>query len=81
MCILAYISGQVAQEFSQLQHEHMAAPEGIRNYLIGTISGIIVLVVLIICIKYLLRPNEKEEKHIKKRILDDEIHTGREKPL
>ncbi len=80
MCIFAYISGQVAQEFSQLQHEHMAAPEGIRNYIIGTISGIIVLLVLIFCVKYFLRPNEKEERHVKKRILDDESHLEREKP-
>ncbi len=81
MCIFASISGQVAQEFSQLQHEHMAAPEGIRHYLIGTISVIIVVLVLFFCIKYLLRPNEKGERHVKKRILDDEIHTEREKPL
>jgi cbb3-type cytochrome oxidase subunit 3 len=80
MCIFEYISGQAAQEFSQLQHEHMTAPEGIRNYLIGTISGIIVLLVLIFCIKYFLRPGEKEERHIKKRILDDDIHNETEQP-
>ncbi len=79
MCILTYISGQVAQEFSHLQEEHMAVPQGIRNYSIGVISGIIVVLVLIFCIKYFLRPNEKEERHVKKRILDDEINE-REKP-
>jgi len=77
--IFGYISGQAAQEFSRMQHEHMVAPEGIRSYLIGVISGIIVVLVLFFCIKYFLRPAEKEEGHIKKRILDDEIHTFREK--
>jgi hypothetical protein len=43
-----------------------------------TISGIVVVFMLVLCIKFLLFPKEKEDTHIKKRILDDEIQNNRE---
>ncbi len=72
------LSVQIAQEFSQAPDGHAAAPEGIGNFVIVAISGLVVALVLFLCIKYFLLPKEKEDTHIKKRILDDEVHDGRE---
>jgi uncharacterized membrane protein len=68
----------MAKEFSESQHGHIEAPTVIGNALIMTISGIVVVFMLVLCIKFLLFPKEKEDTHIKKRILDDEIQNNRE---
>jgi hypothetical protein len=41
-------------------------------------SVIIVLVVLFLCLKYFLVPKEREDTHIKRRILDDNVGDERE---
>ncbi len=69
---------QIAQEFSQAPHGHAAAPEGIGSFVIVAISSLVVVLVLFLCVRYFLLPKEKEYTHIKKRILDDEVHDGRE---
>jgi hypothetical protein len=66
-------SAQVARVFSWSPHDHTAAPEGIGDLIIVAISVIAVVLTLFLCVKYFFLPKEKEDTHIKKRILDDEI--------
>jgi hypothetical protein len=72
---LLHFSLQIRQEFPESPHGRMgtATPAGIWDYIIVIISGITVLVSLYLCIKYFLRPEEKEDDHIKRRILNDDI--------
>ena len=65
-------SAQVALGFSWSQHDHTAAPEGVGDFIIVAISVIAVVLALFLCVKYFFLPKEKEDTHIKKRILDDE---------
>ena len=67
----------VAEGFPASSHDHAAAAEGIGDFLIAAISIIIVVAAFLLCIKYLLFPKEKEDTHIKKRILDDEVRDDR----
>ena len=64
---------QVALGFSWSSHDHTAAPEGIGDLIIVAISLIAVVLTLFLCIKYFLVPREKEDTHIKRRILDDNV--------
>jgi uncharacterized membrane protein len=69
---------QVALAFSWSSHDHTAAPGGIGDFVIVAISIIVVLVVLFLCLKYFLVPKEREDTHIKRRILDDNVGDERE---
>jgi hypothetical protein len=71
-------SAQVALGSSLSSHDHTAAPEGIGDFIIVAASVIIVLVVLFLCLKYFLVPKEREDTHIKRRILDDNVGDERE---
>ncbi len=65
------------REFSQSPHGRMAAPTGIWEHVVVAISVLIVLFCLYLCVSYFLLPREKEEGHIKKKILDDEVPADR----
>jgi hypothetical protein len=71
-------SAQVALGFSWSMHDHTAAPEGVGDLIIVAISVIVVVLALFLCVKYFLLPKEKEDTHIKKRVLDDEVRDDRE---
>lgn len=71
-------SALVAVGFSWSSHDHTASPEGIADVIIVAISVIVVALVLFLCVRYLLVPKEKEETHIKRRILDDNVSDERE---
>ena len=59
--------------FVLLQHQSMQnVNKNIWYYLVYIISILIVLIVLGMTIKYLIKPNEKSEDHIKRIILRDE---------
>ena len=64
---------RLALGFSWSSHGHIAAPEGIGDVIIVAMSVIAVVLALFLCVKYFLLPKEKEDSHIKKRILDDEV--------
>lgn len=49
---------------------HGAGPEGNWDYLIAIIASVIVLFTLVLSIKYLVRPGEKDPNHIKNSILN-----------
>jgi hypothetical protein len=66
-------SAQVTLGFSWSSHGHTAAPEGIADLIIVAISVIVVVLALFLCVKYFFFPKEKDDTHIKKRILDDEV--------
>ncbi|MGE5299812.1 MAG: hypothetical protein ACM3MB_02480 [Acidobacteriota bacterium] len=71
--LLWLASVDVPREFSQSPHGRMAAPTGIWEHVVVAISVVIVLFCIYLCVRYFLLPREKEEGHIKKRILDDEV--------
>ena len=71
------LSAYAAEGFSSSPHDHAAAPGGFGDLIIATVSIIIVVITLFLCVKYLLFPKEKEDTHIKKRILDDEVRGDR----
>ncbi|MDA8242024.1 MAG: hypothetical protein M0Z67_16865 [Nitrospiraceae bacterium] len=60
-------------EFSQSPHGRMAAPTGVWEHVVVAISVLIVLFCLYLCVRYFFLPREREEDHIKKKILDDEV--------
>lgn len=49
---------------------HGAGPEGNWDYLIAIVASIIVLFTLVLFVKYLVRPGEKDPGHIKNSILN-----------
>lgn len=53
-----------------LQHQNMQNVEkDFWFYLVYAISILVVIIVLILTIKYLVKPGEKSENHIKRKIL------------
>ncbi|HET6528447.1 MAG TPA: hypothetical protein VFG39_06820 [Balneolaceae bacterium] len=72
LLLLALI--QHLPEFStSVQGRHNSAPDGILYYLVLIVSSIIVAGVVIWAVKLLIRPGEKSEDHIKRRLLSDEF--------
>jgi hypothetical protein len=67
---------QVPQKFSQSPHGRTLAPAGIWDHIIVLVSVIVVLISLYLCIRFFLLPKEKDGKHIKHRILNDDIPSG-----
>lgn len=49
---------------------HGAGPTSNWDYLAGSITAIIVLITLFYSIKWMIKPGEKEENHIKRTILN-----------
>ncbi|HTP05249.1 MAG TPA: hypothetical protein VMM54_08855 [Nitrospirota bacterium] len=78
MSAIDAFSARVAQGFSRSSHDHAVNPEGFGDFIIVAISVIVVLVVLFLCVKYFLVPKERENTHIKRRILDDNVSDERE---
>jgi len=72
------VAAQVALEFSWSSHDHTATPTGIGDLIIVAISVIAVVLALFLCIKYFIAPREREDTHIKRRILDDNVSDERE---
>lgn len=53
-----------------LQHQNMQNVEkDFWFYLVYAVSILLVIIVLILTIKYLVKPGEKSENHIKRKIL------------
>lgn len=53
-----------------LQHQNMQNVEkDFWFYLVYAVSILVVIIVLILTIKYLVKPGEKSENHIKRKIL------------
>ena len=71
------LSAYVAEGFSSSPHDHAAGPGGFGDLIIAAISIVIVVVTLFLCFKYFLFPKEREDSHIKRRILDDEVRDDR----
>ncbi|HEY5393206.1 MAG TPA: hypothetical protein VIJ57_13875 [Hanamia sp.] len=57
-------------KFLKAISSHGSGPTSNWDYLAGTITLIIVLVVLFYAIKWVIHPGEKEENHIKRNILN-----------
>jgi hypothetical protein len=66
-------SAQVDLGFSSSSHDHTATPGGIGDLVIVAIAVIAVVLTLFFCIKYFIAPGEREDTHIKRRILDDNV--------
>jgi uncharacterized protein HemY len=49
---------------------HGAGPESNWDYLIISVVGVIVLVTLFFSVKWLIRPGEKSDTHIKRAIIN-----------
>ena len=62
-----------AAEFMMSSEGHHATPSGSGEYLITAVGTIIVLVVIYATIDYFVRPREKDDGHIKRRILEDRL--------
>jgi hypothetical protein len=67
---------QVPQKFSQSPQGRTLAPTGIWDHIIVLASVIVVLISLYLCIRFFLLPKEKDKKHIKHRILNEDIPAG-----
>lgn len=50
---------------------HGTGPQGYLDYIIITISAIIVLATMVYFIKYLVWPKEEDPKHIKRSIINE----------
>ena len=50
-----------------------AQPTGIWEYFIVSISIIVFLLSLYLCIRFFVRPGEGEKNHIKNKILEDDV--------
>ncbi len=58
-----------------------AAPRGPFDYIIVALAVGVLLLTLYLCIRYLLKPGENQDDHIKKKILDEEVrHDGKAQP-
>jgi hypothetical protein len=71
-------SALVALGFSWSSHDHTATPGGIGDLIIVAISVIAVVLALFLCVKYFIVPREREDTHIKRRILNDNVSDKRE---
>jgi hypothetical protein len=58
-------------------NEMHAAPHGLLDYIIVALAIGVLALTLYLCIRYLLKPGETEEDHIKKKILDEESRRDR----
>lgn len=54
-----------------LQHNYSES-EGVFDFIIVIVAVVIVLISIILCIKLLIKPGEKEKSHIKRTILEDD---------
>jgi hypothetical protein len=79
LMVEAFREIDMPREFSESPHGRMPAPTGVWEHLIVLASVVILLFCLYLCIRYFILPREREEGHIKKRILEDEILRDREK--
>jgi hypothetical protein len=50
---------------------HGTGPQGTLDYIIISVSALIVLATLIYFVKYLLWPGERDPKHIKRSIINE----------
>lgn len=75
---LSLLSVNVLNTFSHSPQGRRAQPEGAGDYIIVVISVLIVIAALYLCIKYLFRPEETRDSHIKNIIFDDKEHEKRE---
>ena len=64
---------QAGKEFSSSFKGRVEGPGGLPDFLIVGLSVLIVIVVLVLSIKYFVKPGEKSESHIKRVILKDDI--------
>lgn len=62
----------LGQEFSTSPEGRNAVASGPMDWILLALSVVIVLVVIVLCAKYFLRPGETAEDHIKRRVLRDE---------
>lgn len=77
--VLAFIAMLLQPVCHTLAHAAESTEgHGIIDYVIVGIGVLVVVAVLILTIKYLLRPGEKSQQHIKRRILDDERQGDRD---
>jgi hypothetical protein len=67
----------VPREFSQSPHGRIGEPAGLWEHVIVAVSVVVLLFCLYLAVKYFIMPREKEEDHIKKKILDDEVRGDR----
>lgn len=77
MSAMNVLSAYAAEGFASSSHDHAAGSGGFGDLIIAAISIIIVVVTLFLCVRYFLYPEENEDTHIKKRILDDEVQDDR----
>lgn len=50
--------------------QHGSGPRSNWDYLAGGITSLIVLIALFYCIKWVIKPGEKEKNHIKRTVLN-----------
>lgn len=65
---------QHVSEFSTSSHgRHYNPPDGALYYFVLISSSIIVMGVIIFTIKWFIKPGEKSEDHIKRKILETDL--------
>jgi hypothetical protein len=64
---------QTESEFSASAHGRTAVPGGLMDYLVVGISVAVVLFSFFLLVRYFILPKEKDENHIKRKILKDKI--------
>lgn len=62
---------QSSKASDHLQHPS-DGPNGILDHILVAVSVLVVLIVLFLTIKYIIKPGEKQEDHIKRIILQDD---------
>jgi hypothetical protein len=64
---------QTESEFSTSIQGRSAVPGGLMDYFVVGISVAVVLVSFFLLVRYFVLPKEKDENHIKRKILKDKI--------
>ena len=60
-------------QFATSAMGRMEAPHGPFDYAVAVAAGVIVVLSIILCLRYFLRPGEAAPDHIKRRVLRDDL--------
>jgi hypothetical protein len=60
-------------QFATSAMGRMEAPQGPFDYAVAVAAGVIVVLAIILCLGYFLRPGEAAPDHIKRRVLRDDL--------
>ncbi|MFB6240898.1 MAG: hypothetical protein ABEJ46_04975 [Gemmatimonadota bacterium] len=64
-----------ASGFATSPEGRQTAAAGLLDWLLVGLAALAVLVVIVLCVRYFLRPGERSEEHVKRRVLREEVES------